>query len=63
MWAECGRRTIVRPDRATSPVAGRARGVQEREAGVTDGLALLAAWVQFLLLLGVLAWFLLRRSP
>jgi hypothetical protein len=30
---------------------------------MTDGLVLLAAWVQFLLLLGVLAYFLLRRSP
>jgi hypothetical protein len=30
---------------------------------MTDGLVLLAAWVQFLLLLGVLAFFLLRRSP
>jgi hypothetical protein len=30
---------------------------------MTDGLALLAAWVQFLLLLAILAFFLLRRSP
>jgi hypothetical protein len=29
---------------------------------VTDGLALLAAWLEFALLLGVLAYFLLRRG-
>jgi len=29
---------------------------------VTDGLVLLAAWVEFLLLLGALAFFVLRRG-
>jgi hypothetical protein len=29
---------------------------------VTDGLALLAAWVEFLALLGLLAFFVLRRG-
>lgn len=29
---------------------------------VTDGLVLLAAWAEFLLLLGVLAFFVLRRG-
>jgi hypothetical protein len=29
---------------------------------VTDGFALLGGWVEFLLLLGLLAFFLLRRS-
>jgi hypothetical protein len=29
---------------------------------LTDGLVLLAAWVEFLLLLGALAFFLLRRG-
>jgi len=28
---------------------------------MTDGLALLAAWAEFLVLLAVLGWFLLRR--
>lgn len=28
---------------------------------MTEGLALLAGWAEFLLLLGLLAWFLLRR--
>ena len=29
---------------------------------MTDGLALLAAWAEFLLLLGLLAFFLVHRS-
>jgi hypothetical protein len=29
---------------------------------VTDGLALLAAWLEFLAMLGALAYFVLRRS-
>jgi hypothetical protein len=33
-----------------------------REAVVTDGLVVLAAWAEFVALLGVLGFFLLRRS-
>jgi hypothetical protein len=30
---------------------------------VTDGLVLLAAWLEFAALLAVLGWFLLRKRP
>jgi hypothetical protein len=33
------------------------------EGVVTDGLVLLAAWLEFGLLLALLGWFLLRRRP
>ena len=36
--------------------------LRSRRGAVTDGLALLAAWVEFGLLLGLLASFLLRGS-
>jgi hypothetical protein len=39
-----------------------AKIISGQNAEVTDGLALLAAWMEFLLLLGLLAFFVLRRG-
>jgi hypothetical protein len=50
---------------ATLPAGHREAQVDADQAGrvVTQGLVLAAAWAELAVLLGVLAWFVVRRGP